>query len=96
MRIGRESSAGWPDRVPSPRRHGEIHATEEWLTFLWSPTTEVLLVSPFPVARGPVPRAALHAGLAEWAPFLLTLIAKQTQEWVLFMTSLERGTESLT
>lgn len=56
----------------------------------------MLLVSPFPVARDPVPRAALHAGLAEWAPFLLTLMAKQTQEWVFFMTSLERGTESLT
>lgn len=76
MQIGQESSAGWPDRVPSPRRHGGIHATKERFTFFWSPTTEVLLVSPFPVAWGPVLRAALPAGLAEWAPFLLALMAK--------------------
>ena len=98
----KEACVDWPGELGQLATQGPL-PQEPWrdsryrrVTHLsLEPTTEVLLVSPFPVARDPVPRAALPAGLAEWVPFLLALMAKQTQEWVFFMTSLEGGTESL-
>ena len=97
-----EACADWPGELGRLARQGPL-TQEAWrdsryrrVTHLsLEPTTEVLLVSPFPVSWGPAPGAAFHAGLAEWAAFLLTLMAKLTQEWVFFMTSLKGGTESL-